>query len=92
MVVTAYLVHEGFRSYLTSSNRFASPIPLAVPQWLALFLVPAVTFGIGVAWVNRGAQIRRDAQLGRAIRAAGDPTRCAPAVEVPRSTGDSAEE
>jgi len=91
-VVTAYLVHEGFRSYLTSSNRFASPIPLAVPQWLALFLVPAVTFGIGVAWVNRGAQIRRDAQLGRAIRAAGDPTRCAPAVDVPRSTGDSAEE
>ena len=91
-VVTAYLVHEGFRSYLTSSDRFASPIPLAPAQWLALFLAPAATFGIGVAWVNRGAQMRRDAQLGRAIRAAGDPTRCAPTADAPRSMGDPAAE
>jgi len=60
---------RGFRSYLTSSEQFGSPIPPAVPQWVALFLVPPVVFGVGVAWVNGSAQLRQDAQIGRAIRA-----------------------
>jgi hypothetical protein len=91
-VAAAILVSSTFGGYLSSSTRFTAPIPLFWMQWVALLLVPLAVFGVAVELIRRGAQMRADARLGRAVRAAGEHTRCVPPPDVPRSLGGSAAE
>jgi hypothetical protein len=53
------LVRWTFGGFLAASPRFAQPVQLTVPQWIALAAVPVLGLVIGMSWLGRHERMLR---------------------------------